>query len=179
MKNIIKIAILSMVLINCGSDDNNVIDSNNNSNDTPTTFESQNIDFITISKEYSLYYYDEGSEEIQNIVFTNSYEWESFLGELPVELGCFDPNNEWNCSLETDIDFTAYQVIATIDICRPNPGWDIEITTITELEDEIKVTVNVEQKEISFLTVETQPSHIVKIPKIDKPINFIVNQSSL
>jgi len=185
MKNIIKIAVLSMVLINCGSDNNGIdIDNsgsinndgniNDNSNDTPTTFESQNIDFITISKGYYLYY-DEGSEEIQNIVFTNSYEWKSFLGELSNELDCFDPNNEWNCSLEMDIDFTAYQVIATIDIWRPSTGWHIEISTITELEDEIKVTANAEQREGSLLTVMTQPYHVVKIPKIDKTIVFDIS----
>jgi len=184
MKNIVKIAILSMVLINCGSDNNGIDNSdsinnngnindnsNDNSNDAPTTFETQNIDFITISKGYYLYYKEE-SEEIQNIVFTNSFEWESFLDEIPNELECFDPNNEWDCFHEIEIDFTTYQVIATIDIGRPSTGWYIEIGTITELESEIKVTVDAEQKEIGFAGIITQPYHIVKIPKIDKPVVF-------
>jgi len=170
-----------MVFISCGSDNNGIDNSgsinndgniNDNSNNPPTTFESQNIDFITISKEYFLYYH-ETSEEIQNIVFTNSSEWESFLGELTSELDCFDPNNEWICSLEMDIDFTTYQVIATIDILRPSAGWDIEISTITELEDEIKVKItSTENEKEHILTVMTQPYNIVKIPKIDKPVVF-------
>jgi len=65
MKNIIKIAILSMVLINCSNDDNN------------TPFEPQNIDFINVAKGDNLYYKTEENEnslEIQKIVFTNSFE---------------------------------------------------------------------------------------------------------
>jgi len=164
MKNILKIAILSMVLINCGNDDNNVV--NNDNNNDPTTFEPQNIEFINISKGQYLYY-DEGNQEIQNIVFTNSDDWESFLDEIRSVLDYSD-----------EIDFTIYQVIATIDISRPSIGWDIEITDITELENNIEVMImSTEDESGHLLTIMTQPYHIVKILKTDtdKPINFVVN----
>jgi len=78
MKNILKIAILSMVLINCSNNDNNVPNNNNNNND-PTTFEPQNIDIEIIGKggiidyesimidEVELFYVIRNESEIDNI----------------------------------------------------------------------------------------------------------------
>jgi len=157
MKNILKIAILSMVLINC---------SNNDNNNVPTTFEPQNIDFINIGKGHNLYYRtdeNENSLEIQKIVFTNSSEWNVFLSKIS--------NNEVSKFTETDIDFTTYQVIVIIDSWRPSYGWYIDINTITELENEIKVKItSIENEKEHLLTVMTQPYHIVKIPKTDKNV---------
>jgi len=180
MKNIIKIAILSMVLINCGSDNNGIDNSgsinndgniNDNSNNPPTTFESQNIEFTTIIKEEGTTasrqqgsIFDNGN---QNIVFTNSSEWESFLNEFQsYELSQFT---------EIDVDFTTYQIIVVIDDKKQTGGWSIEITSITEFENEINVVV-VTSDMGNDTTIMTQPYHIVKMPISSKPINFEVEE---
>jgi len=166
MKTILKIAILSMVLISCGSDDNNVPNNNNE----PTTFEPHNVEFTLIIK-------DEGSvsrqnqESVflngrQNILFSSASEWELFLEEFSdYELGNFT---------EINIDFETNQIIVAIDEIKSTGGWSVEITTITEFENEIMT--NVVYSDIgNDVQVMTQPYHIVKIPKLDKPVNFSLN----
>jgi len=76
MKTILKIAIVSMVLIGCGSDDNNVPNNNNNE---PTTFEPQNVEIEIMAKrgitdyesimidKIELYYVIRNESEIDNM----------------------------------------------------------------------------------------------------------------
>jgi len=149
-------------LISCGNDDNNV--TNNNE---PTTFDPQNVEFTLIVK-------DEGSvsrqnqESIflngrQNIVFYSVSEWELFLEEFS--------DYELDSFTEINIDFETNQIIVAIDEIKFSGGWSVEITTITEFENEIMA--NVVYSYIGNDTqVMSQPYHIVKIPKLDKPVVF-------
>jgi len=77
---------------------------------------------------------------------------------------------------ETDIDFTTHQVVAVIDFWRSSYGWYIDINTINELENEIMVKItSTENEKEHILTVMTQPYHIVKIPKMEKPVVFDIS----
>jgi len=163
MKNILKIAILSMVLINCSNNDN---DNNVPNNNEPTTFEPQNIDFVSIIKDEGSVSRPEGSifySGRQNIIFTNSTEWDFFLNNFS--------SYELNKFIETDIDFTTYQILVVINDEKQTGGWSIEITTITEFENEIKVII-VTSDIGNDTTIMSQPYHIVKIPKTNKNVVF-------
>jgi len=83
-----------------------------------------------------------------------------------------DPyGNLSNYFSETDIDFFQYQVIAVLDALKGNGGWSIDITDITEYQDEIVVTV--ENLKRGNLTAQvTHPFHIVKIPQSAKNVRF-------
>jgi hypothetical protein len=79
--------------------------------------------------------------------------------------------HEPNTFDESDIDFSAYQVIAVFDEIRTSGGWSIDITGIVEYSDKIVVSVT-NLKTGGQTTVMTQPYHIVKIPVSDKEIVF-------
>jgi hypothetical protein len=101
----------------------------------------------------------------QNLVIKNEAEWESLKTAMNTI------NNVTDRFIETDIDFSAYQVIAIIDEVKGTGGWTVDITDITEYSDSIVVTIQ-NIKTGSFTSVMTQPYHIVKIPASDKEIVF-------
>src|SRR5690606_15209372 len=111
MKKMFLIAILSMVMINCGSDDNN------------ESFIPQNIDFTTIGQGVAIV--NLMTIEQQNTVITNQEDWNQFLESFP----------EAAETSETDIDFNTFQVIVSIDDIRFNTGFWLEITEIIENEN--------------------------------------------
>lgn len=149
MKKIFLMAILSIVLVSCSSDDNN------------ESFSSQNIDFTLIAKgSPNIAFYD--NSDVENIVFTNSSDWDNFLSEI---------SNSVNVEitfLETNVDFDNFQVIAVVRELQPT-GNEVEITNIVEYQDTILVTVIFIEGDATILS---QPFHIVKIPKSDKPVVF-------
>lgn len=147
MRKTLLIAILSMALINCGSDDNN------NESFTP-----QNIDFTTIAQNVMS---ASITIEQQNMVITNSTDWNQLLELL---------NQDWSFS-ETDIDFDTFQVIASIDEERGHTGHWVEITEIIENENNITVTLSTGEYDSGYTAI-CRPYHIVKIPKSDKPVVF-------
>jgi len=157
MKNILKIAILSMVLINCCSDDNNVPNNNNE----PTTFEPQNIEIeVLLNSAFSAassYYPVEDNfivmhtqNELDNFVFERFFNY-------PTEL--------------ESIYFSQYQVLYVESQNVMGSGSTINITLVTEYENEIKVVL---ENLILSVTADalTFPYEIVKMPKTDKPIVF-------
>jgi hypothetical protein len=75
-----------------------------------------------------------GSEGIapQNRVITTAKEWNEVKTAM---------RERANTLKETDIDFSAYQVIAIFDEIRTSGGWSIDITGIVEYSDEIIVSV--------------------------------------
>jgi len=109
-----------------------------------------------------------GSEGIskQNLVIKNQSEWENLVTAM---------NSVTNLSdsfVETNIDFCRYQIIAVFDTVRPNGGWDIGVTNITENTVSIRITyTNLDTGDFSCAI--TQPCYIVKIPASDKPIVFV------
>lgn len=72
---------------------------------------------------------------------------------------------------EINIDFTNFQIIAVFDNIKLQGGHSIDITKISENENNIVVTIqNLLPGGIN--SVITQPFHIVKIPKSTKPVVF-------
>jgi hypothetical protein len=102
---------------------------------------------------------------IPNRIITSVEEWnelKTVMRDRVYDLNTFD---------ETDVDFSAYQVIALFDEIRPNGGWSIDITGIIEYSDKIIVSVS-NLKTGNQTRVLTQPYHIVKIPVSSKEIVF-------
>lgn len=87
---------------------------------------------------------------------------------VAIGLGNYYTENNFE---ETTIDFANFTVIAVFDQVHGNGGHSIDITNITEYENNIVVTVeNLQTGNTS--SVGTQPYHIVKIPRNPKPIVF-------
>src|SRR5690606_17474549 len=146
MKKIFLIAILSMALINCSSDDNN------------ESFSPQNIDFTTIGQGVTTSLM---TIEQQNMVITNQTDWNQLLESFPEEIEIS----------ETDIDFNTFQVIVSIDEERAHTGHWLTITDIIENENNITVTILNGEYDSGYEAL-SRPYHIVKIPKSDKPVVF-------
>jgi len=162
MKNIVKIAILSMVLISCSSNDNNV--PSNNNNDT-TTFVPQNIETEIIMKSILPSPY--GLTKFNHVI-KNPNELDDILSEA--EFNEFIKNIILSHIIDTNIDFNQYQLLAVINPNVVGSGTTIDIISVTEYENEIKVVV--ENLNKGTPTDVTFPYEIVKMPKIDKPVEF-------
>ncbi len=152
MKKIFLIAILSMALINCSSDDNNTAQDD---------FIPQNINFTTIRQSTTEPYIN--MEEGQNnIVVTNESDWNQLVEDLFLVLVAEE---------FPEIDFNTFQVIVSIDDIRFNTGFWLEITEIIENENNITVTITTGEYDSAF-EAYCRPYHIVKIPKSNKPVVF-------
>lgn len=62
-------------------------------------------------------------------------------------------------------------VIIVIDAVYPNGGHSVDIMTVDENPQNIEIDVE-KLLQGNVTTVVTQPYHIVKIPKIQKPVIF-------
>lgn len=102
----------------------------------------------------------------QNTAITNSTQWNNFLNQI-------DSSNNHPSSTftETNIDFNQFMVILVVDSVYPNGGHSVDIMTIDENTQNIEVDVE-KLLQGDVTTVITQPYHIVKIPKILKPVTF-------
>lgn len=102
----------------------------------------------------------------QNTAITNSTQWNNFLNQI-------DSSNNHPSSTftETNIDFNQFMVILVVDSVYPNGGHSVDIMTIDENSQNIEVDVE-KLLQGDVTTVITQPYHIVKIPKILKPVTF-------
>lgn len=101
----------------------------------------------------------------QNMVITNSTQWTQLLNDLD------NVNNVSDGFTETNIDFNQYMVIAVFDQVYNNGGHSVDIITVDDNPQNI--VVDVEKLLTGNVTsVVTQPYHIVKIPKIAKPVIF-------
>ena len=110
--------------------------------------------------------YGNGGEKIpqQNIVITNSEEWEI----LKTAMNCV------HTFTTAFVDFSTYQVIAVFDEIKGTGGWTIDIVDVTEYSDKIVVEVtNLEKGDDTCIM--TQPFHIVKIPVSCKEIVFVTD----
>lgn len=110
-----------------------------------------------------------GDENItgSNLVIDNEADWNA----LKTQMDLFNPYSQY--FTETDIDFSAYKVIAVIDELRTSGGYDITIASITDNDGQLVVDVeNSNPTEANVTTVMTQPFHIIKIPNTDLPVVF-------
>jgi len=101
----------------------------------------------------------------QNIVISDTAAW----NELKIKM---DYNNNTTGSFtETEINFTEYIILAAFSELRPLGGCSIEIKNVLEYSDGINVTIE-NFVPNAGVAEETQPYHIVKIPKTNKQIVF-------
>ena len=103
----------------------------------------------------------------QNLVIRTKEEWKNLLDSIKSTVVN-------RCFIETDIDFSKYQVIAVISK-KANAYLSIDITDITENADEIIVTVSnlITNKYYTMVPgYRVQPFQIVKIPVSHKPVIF-------
>ncbi|MCW3159716.1 protease complex subunit PrcB family protein [Chryseobacterium oryctis] len=101
----------------------------------------------------------------QNTVITNSAQWTNLLNQLD------SSNNISDSFTETNINFNLFMVVVVIDEVYPNGGHSIDIMTVDENSQNIEVDVE-KLLQGNVTTVVTQPYHIVKIPKLLKPVLF-------
>lgn len=145
MKNLIYLVLSLFVLTACSNDDNDVI--------------ANDVQFTTVGKNTL-----NGGENIpqSNFVFNNETDWNNFLFQLNA---INDVSGTFN---ETEIDFTAFTVIAVVDEVKTS-GSQISIINVMENTNNIQIA---KELTIYSTTVISQPFHIIKIPKTNKPIIF-------
>lgn len=102
----------------------------------------------------------------QNTVITTSTQWNNFLNQIDGQNN--HPSTDFT---ETNIDFNQFMVIVVIDSVYPNGGHSVDIITVEENPQNIEIDVE-KLLQGNVTTVVTQPYHIVKIPKILKPVIF-------
>lgn len=102
----------------------------------------------------------------QNTVVTNTTQWNLFLNQIDTQ-----NNHPSSGFTETNIDFNQFMVILVVDAVYPNGGHSVDIMTVDENAQNIEVDVE-KLLQGNVTTVVTQPYHIVKIPKIAKPVLF-------
>jgi len=170
MKNILKIAILSMVLINCSNNDNNVP---NNYND-PTTFEPQNIDIEIIGKGGIM---DYESIMIDKVELFYVIRNESQIDNMPdifiyPDFSYFYVKDYLKNKILQSFDFNEYQALVVFNEFSMGSASSIDIISVTEYEENIVVVLdNINGKKMQVTDVWF-PYEIVKMPKIDKPVEF-------
>ncbi len=106
----------------------------------------------------------------QNTVITNQATWTAFLNSL-VDTNCPGCNNVISTFSTTTIDFTNYNVIVCIDVVRGTTGGN-EITIVGINENQNTINVSLTHVIGGFFLLDSQPYHIVRIPKSTKPIVF-------
>ena len=107
---------------------------------------------------------EEGLEK-QNIVITDSNQWNDLLKKMN------SVNNVSSSFSETEINFSNYTLIAVFDSVKSTAGHSIELDMNTNSET-IEINVNYNAPEDMAATVMTQPYYLVKIAKSDLPIVF-------
>ena len=149
--------ILSILLICVGS-----FSCSNNELEEPTGNELEPIQIAQGNL------HGNGTESLykQNIVITNKSQWDDLKNAVD------KANKTTNTFLETEIDFTTYQIIAVFEEIKGNGGWSIDIFKITETSNSIIVFVK-NIKKGDDTCVMAQPFHIIKISVSTKNIKFV------
>ena len=147
MKQILFIFSILFILTGCSSDES----------------EQSNVEFSSIlyGDDFSGNY----DNQKANLVIKTQKQFDDLLSKY--KLG----PNPWENSMPLNIDFKKYQIIAVIDQVRNYGGYSIDITKITQTNK--RIFVKVEQlKPGGFATVNTQPYHIIQMPKSNKKVVF-------
>lgn len=109
-----------------------------------------------------------GAEKIpkQLLIISNNNDWLALINAMNTTI------NVSKSFTETSIDFNRFRIIAAFDDIKQNGGHSIDITEVVETDDSIKVKIE-NLKKGDATSVITQPFHIVKITKSEKPVVFI------
>ena len=150
MKQIITLFSFLFLLTSCSND--------NNSNQSDVSFST------VVQKDLSPS--DQKPIAETKVVITDAQAWNAFITKISVV------NAESKYFIDTNIDFTKFQIIAVIDQKYLNGGHTIDITKIAENKNNIYVKVE-KLHTGNIATVLTQPYHIVKIAKSSKKVIFL------
>ncbi|MBP8034591.1 MAG: hypothetical protein KAZ71_08320 [Bacteroidia bacterium] len=161
MKNLILI-FFSFIIISCNDDDVEPI--------VVIPYEPVIINSILVGKGNLAS--TEGISQ-QNIIINNDNIWMDLRNQIDALYIANGLGNYFTETFfeETIIDFANYTVIAVFDRGYSNRGHFIEVTNVTEFENNIVIIVE-KSSVVNTQNVASQPYHIVKIPKATKPIVF-------
>lgn len=165
MRKIFLVALASLGLMACSNDD---------SNSTEQDFEPVTLDISTLLQDTILHNNlgGNGQEGIgaENRVISNVSQWNQLIDEIDYT---DDGVNGIVATLEAvTIDFDNEDVLAVFEEIKNYGGYSIDIVKVEEQEKKVVVTIDRLLKG-GDATVITQPFHIVKIAKVNKPIVFV------
>ena len=160
MRKIFLVALASLGLMACSNDD---------SNSTEQDFEPVVLEVNTVLQNNLG---GNGQEGIgaENRVISNVSQWNQLIDEIDYT---DDGVNGIVATLEAvTIDFDNEDVLAVFEEIKNYGGYSIDIVKVEEQEKKVVVTIDRLLKG-GDATVITQPFHIVKIAKVNKPIVFV------
>jgi len=150
MRKYISIFLLSVLVLNCDSND--------------AQSRMINIESTLIAKDNLYGNGDEGVVQ-QNLVISDQSTWTALIDQMN------SVNNVSDNFAEIDINFSEYMIIAVFDEIKGNGGHSLALN-IRSNSEHIIVNITDLVPEGNATTVITQPFHIVKILKSDLPILF-------
>lgn len=153
-KNILIVLIL-IIALSCNSNEDN------QDNDTLAMV---NIESTLIAKDNLFGSGEEGIVE-QNLIISDLTTWNNLITQMN------SVNNVTDNFTETEIDFSAYKIIAAFDQIRGSGGHSLELDIMSTSENIIVDVTTIAAGEIAT-SVITQPFIIVKIPNSNLPILF-------
>jgi len=110
-----------------------------------------------------------GNENIPkiNLVIDNEQDWVDLVAKID------SYNKVSDRFTETDIDFSAYKVLAVFEEVKMTGGYTIQIEQIIETNNHIEAIINTGSPSGGAYAAITQPFFISKIKKTNKKIIFI------
>ncbi len=157
MKKLLVFAGLFLVGVACSSDDNKI----------EKLFEPREVEMETIAQ--GDYFGTSGEGEFS--VIREKSEWSDLLDNSHIRSYISNP-------LFFEIDFTQFDIVVVSDIEKLPGGSSIDMVHIIEHEQNVIVQVDGLIKGNEALR-KNQPFHIVKIPKLSKPVVFESVESNL
>jgi len=162
-----------MVLINCGSDDNVVVNNNNdssgndNNNDTPSAFEPQNIEIEVALKCFFVASVEGVTTTYYSAMYTQE-EFNDFIHQSMCYEDILIPS-----LFDNTFNFEEYQLLVAADYISIYEQ-TLDITSVTEYENKVIAVVENLESDFSYdlIAVPLIAVTIVKMPKIDKPVEF-------
>ncbi|WP_430613059.1 hypothetical protein [Flavobacterium sp. JP2137] len=126
--------------------------------------EPVNIEFTLIGMGNLL---GNGSEGIEagSLWITGQSEWNDLIEKMNTLYAVSDT------FIESDIDFTTFDVIASFDIVRPHTGYVVQVDKITDDSNNRIVQVALRVNNNGF-EVPSQPYYLIKMSKSGKTVMF-------
>jgi len=155
MKKNILIVLFSIIALSCNSNEDNQDDD---------TLAMVNMESTLIAKDNLFGSGEEGIVE-QNLIISDLTTWNNLITQMN------SVNNVTDNFTETEIDFSAYKIIAAFDQIRGSGGHSLELDIMSTSENIIVDVTTIAAGEIAT-SVITQPFIIIKIPNSNLPILF-------
>ena len=103
----------------------------------------------------------------QQLIIKTLAEWKLLLSKM-------NSDDQNTCKLATaDLNFDAYSIVAVIDEVKGSTGYVVTITNVVEHTEKLIITIKYTTlNNPTSGPMNTQPFHIIKIHKTNKPIEF-------